>query len=141
MVPAIRIRMIEAKSFLKMAEIDEDCTPAAADELSRSAVIVSEDPTRVAWLTALAVCHGLVPRDVRDWLVDPEPPAETVIFCDADGVTPARAERLQPLLERHQGVFYRIGTGESHAHACRGARGALPLSLAFSAAELGLKQL
>lgn len=141
MVPAIRVRMIEAKSFLKMAEIQEDCTPAAADELERSAVVVSEDPARVAWLTALAVCHGLVPRDVRDWLVDPEASAETVIFCDADGVTPARAERLKPLLERHQGRFYMIGTSNPDAQPCRGAHGALPLSLAFSAAELGLEQL
>ncbi len=44
MVPAIRIRMIEARSFLKMAEIEEDLTPAAADDLKRTAVVVSEDP-------------------------------------------------------------------------------------------------
>ncbi len=141
MVPAIRIRMIEARSFLKMAEIEEDLTPAAADDLKRTAVVVSEDPARVAWLNALAHQHGLEPRDLREWLVDPLASAETVIFCDADGVTPARAERLQPLLERHQGRFYVIGTGNAQGPNCSGAHGATPLSLAFSAGELGLERL
>ncbi len=58
--------------------------------------------TNTAWRRATACATG--------WSTRASP--ETVIFCDADGVTPARAERLQPLLERHQGRFYVIGTGE-----------------------------
>jgi HD-like signal output (HDOD) protein len=141
LVPTIRDRMIEARSFLKMAEIEEDLTPRQADALQRSVVVVSEDPARFAWLTALAVHHGLAPRELRDWLVDTAASADTVILCDIDGITHEHAGRLQPLLARRQGLFYVISSFNHKTPADADTREALPLSMAFSAADLRLEQL
>lgn len=136
LVPAVQARILQARSFLKAAEIDEATGTSLNQAAGRPAVIVSGQPARQEWLTALARFHGLAPRDVRDWLADASPDPGTVMLCDSATLDPTLVARLRPLLARHGGHLCVIGGSEGAD--CRTNANGRVISLAFSEAELGL---
>lgn len=136
LLPAVQERMVEARSFLKVAEIDGAPMTGSGDGEGRPAVVIAGDAERRDWLTALARHHGLQPRDLRDWLVS-EPASEPVIVLwDAASIEPAQAARLLPRLLQSGAIIRNIGS-QAGGPAAVGAA----ISLAFSAADLGLANL
>ncbi len=128
LLPEIEVRMGEARSFLKLAEIDTAHAETTARQPVR-AVIASGDSRRRDWLVALARHHGLETSDLREWLGGGAVGNGTVVVWDAPTIDPQQASRVLPAVTasgaqvRHLGV---TGGAES------------PLGLTFSKSELGL---
>ena len=135
-IPAIRARMDEARSFLRLADIADPEPPATATGTAATAVVVSGSGPRSAWLAALARHHGLVVRDLREWLLDPAGQPGSLVLCDAATIEPAQADRLRPLLMASGGQLRLVGRPANAGDP--GCGRGLPVSLAFSVAELGL---
>lgn len=136
LVPEIRARMLEARSFLTLAAIEAGLPAPDGEAGTGRAVVVSGDAARRDWLAAVAAHHGRDPLDLRDWLAAGAEAADVVVLWDGSTLDRAQAERLWPHIE---------ATGvDARAIAPLGAAGhpgpAGPaLSLTFSVDQLGLR--
>lgn len=138
-IPAIRARMAEARAFLHLADVGEEARSASTIGPEATAVVVSGNPARAAWLAALARHHGLAVRDLREWLLDAAGQPGSLVLWDGGAIEPAQADRLRPLLMASGAQLRFVGTAANAGGlGCGGGR---PVSLAFSAAELGLGDL
>jgi HD-like signal output (HDOD) protein len=135
-IPAIRARMAEARSFLQIADLGEAVRSASPTDPGATAVVVSGSPARAAWLAALSRHHGLAVRDLREWLLDPAGQPGSLVLWDGAAIEPAHADRLRPLLMSSGAQLRLVGKAANAGDPAGG--GGRPVSLAFSAVELGL---
>lgn len=129
LVPDVEARVVEARSFLKLAEI-ETAPAAQVVDMPVRAVVVSGDAARRDWLDLLARHHGLETCELRDWLAAGADGAGTVILWDAATIDAQQSVRLLPHVTDSGATVRRLGAPDGSA-----GRDA-PLALTFSQGEL-----